>query len=96
KYASGVELYLPIVSGGTTYGLSMTFGFFLTDNGYSVRTRKSSYDHTRDRIYSHEGVVEAPVTAEGLQKEIRGFIRDRNFAIKMLEDKARRWERFYG
>lgn len=96
KHAMGVELYLPIVSGGTTYGLSMTFGFTLTDNGYAVRTRKSGYDHTKDRIYSFEGVVEAPVTAEGIQNEIREFIRERNFAIKMLEEKRRRMERKLG
>ena len=96
KYPMGIELYLPIVHGGTTYGLSMTFGLIFTDNGYAVTTRKSGYDHTKDRIYSFEGFIEAPVTVEGIRNEIKGFIRDRNFAIKMLEEKARRFERRYG
>lgn len=96
KHGMGVELYLPLASGGTTYGLSMSFGFTLTDDGYTIRTRKSVYDIITDRIFEFEGVVEAPVTAKGIQDELSKFIRDRSFAIKRLEEKARRLGRSFG
>jgi len=96
RYQSGISLHLPIVQQGTHIGLSMTFGLIFTDKGYALTTRKSCYDHTRDQVFSTEGYIDAPVTVEGIQNQIREFIRDRNFAVKMLEEKARRWKRFHG
>lgn len=93
KYQMGIALYLPIVSHGTHLEFSITFGFNLTDNGYAVITRKTGYDHVQDRPFTSEGRVEAPVTVEGIQNEISAFIRDRNFVIEMLDEKARRMKR---
>ena len=93
KYQGGISLSLPIVHQGTHIGLSITFGLLFTDKGYGVTTRKTMYDHTKDRTFATEGFVEVPVTVEGIRKEIRDFIYNRGFAIKMLEEKKKRMGR---
>jgi len=95
RYQSAITLHLPIVEQGTHIGLSLSFSLIFTDTGYALTTRRGIYDHTRDNVFQVEGNVPAPVTAEGIQKQIKEFIRDRNFAIQMREDEgihsSRRW-----
>lgn len=93
KRQSGIVLHLPIVHGNTHIGLSISFGLIFTDKGYGVTTRKRIYDHTKDRVFTSQGFVDAPVEIEGIQNQIREFIRDRAFAIKMLEEKTKRMKR---
>lgn len=77
----------------TTIGLTIGFGLLLTDEGYGVKVTKDIYDHTKDRTFRTEGYISPPVDVDGIQKEIRDFLRDRRFAIKMLEEKMQRLKR---
>ena len=96
RHQLGISLYLPITGEGTHIGLNMSFGFSFTEKGYAVTTRRGIYDHTKDRVFTIEGHIPAPVTTEGVQNAIREFIRDRNFAIKMREERAKHMKREHG
>ena len=93
KYYDGISLSLPIVHEGTHRGFGINFDLRFTDKGYAVRTRKSGYDHVQDRAFTSEGFIDAPVEIGKIRGEIRSFLGDRAFAIKMLEEKRKRMAR---
>lgn len=91
KHPHGVTLYLPI----NHANVSIHFGFTLTDKGYTVTVRREVFDHEKQRTYYFDHYIQAPVTNEGIKKEIREFIRDRNDTVRRVEEKARREARKY-
>lgn len=92
KHPNIVALYLPI----DHTNVSIYFGFTLTDNGYAVTVRRKMFDREKERNYYFDHYIQAPVTVEGIKKEIREFIRDRNYTVKKLEEKVRSMERKFG
>jgi len=95
KYQTAISLDLPIVEQGTHRGLSLTFSLTLSDNGYALVVKREGYDHVQDRNFYSEYQVPAPVTAEDIRGQIRQFIKERDFAIEMLEKKRVHFERKY-
>ncbi len=93
KYHNGISLNVPIVQEVGYISFSISFDLVFTDRGYEVKTRKSGYDHVQDRAFTSEAFIHAPVDIKGIRDEIRAFLRDRNFAIKMLEEKKKRLQR---
>lgn len=96
KYHNGISLNVPIVREGRYISYGISFDLVFTDKGYEVRTRTSGYDHVQDRTFTSEAFIHAPVEVEGIRNEIRAFLRNRSFAIKMLEEKAKRMKRSFG
>lgn len=92
KYPHGVTLYLPIDHAN----VSIYFGFTLTDKGYALTVRREVFDSQKERTFYFDHYIQAPVTVEGINKEIREFVRDRNDTVKRVEEKARRRARKYG
>lgn len=82
EHNKGYTLVLPVTKEGVEpIILRLLFEFNLTENGYVLKAIKE----TEKDIPVPEKIIEAPVTEEKIQDEIRDFLKERQLIILKLK-----------
>jgi hypothetical protein len=75
KNSNGYMLGLPIIERGRApVNLRLSFEFHLTKDGYVLKVKRD----TEESIACPERTIEAPITKEKIQNEVKGLIVERN------------------
>ena len=84
-------LKVPISHRSSIFGdIGLGFILKLTNSGYAVEVRESSYDTVQNRSFSSVYYINPPVKIEHIQDAIRKFLKDRQWIIERLEERSKR------